>query len=757
MKFKKEVIILVLLVLSILTSIQSSLSAEEDEEYQPDIIGEYEDATNISFRGSSSKVLEKEKKDGVNIDEIQSTMWMMLIAFFFLVVVATLASLYKLPPHVLILLIAIVILLFGMFFTLVGNNDNFFSRMIMPKDPWTNITIDTFDIGNMEDMELKEEKEISRIVDEYMKLPDDEWNETIVEAKTYSWEQNSNRRAFVFEFNNRQDMDFFISKYITPVRRLYVNEETVYEITSDTFTKDYYNDAFYFSEDRFLFIVLGEEQYAENAMEKIINKYPEEDVVENIDTTVPEIIAINPLDNAFHATKEVKFQVKDDSSINMNSIEIENDNSFDPFIDCKRINKGYECKYLMKKIDEGLNSYVVTAQDKKGNEMTRTIYFYKDSTPPNIEEISVIDYSYLREDYITFVIKDSDSGIKLEESTITISGTLKPIKQYCSVDNKKESLCNIDIRNLAKEGVNKIILKVKDAAGNTQNVMRTFNRDTIAPEIKFIEPSPDKSYMKKNKIQFRIKDTTSDIKTDSIIVSGIFGFNSFEQDCYEISNREYFCEFISAPIQGTNTLFIESEDGANNLGSDFVNFVYDTSTPIIRLTSSRITKNKIVNFELYDLVSPIDLDYNNITGLNGFISLRDNCVASEKRLSCSVISEIKQGYNPIRIQIRDMAENYAIYQENIIYDIFTPKINNLEYDTQTKLVTFEVFDDWGIDLTSISVSGANGFDREDHCSESEQKVNTLFCSYVALEVIGNTISVQASDNAQNQVLETIVI
>lgn len=731
MDFKKGVFFVILIFLA-----QSAVAQE-----MPDYIKEIEDATNLSFTGAKDIPPESKGEDNVNLEEIQGTLWTMALAFILLLIVGAIVNLYRVHPAVLLVFLAVVVFLFGMFSTMVMKQDTYFSRFF--ESEWKNFSIDDFKMNELNDIELREEEKISRIISEYMDIPE-EANSSIADVRSYYWETSSkSRRVVVMEFAERRDLSKFIDNYLSSLKRLYVSDETIFKTDPNMFNFEQYSDAYYFEQDRFLFLVMGEQELAEEAIQKIVSEYPT--VKKSNDRSSPEIIAINPKDNSFTNTNEIIFEVKDDSGIDLNSIELRKVQDFVPSRACSAITAGYRCRYAKQELYPGKNSYTVSVKDRAGNKEQRTVHFMYDLLPPKVEHLDPNDYSYFKGRTITFSGIELESELDIESSSIVISGKHSNLAELCITD-RREIECSIDVSSMLDEGINKIVLRLKDVAGNTQTVTRNFYYDISPPEIEYLEPSKTDKYKNDRVIQLVVRDPISGI--DDVFVTGIIGFS--RQDCLENTPNEYYCSFLGELTEGINSFNIQVSDNAGNSDEETLNFVFDITEPIIELTSPTITNEDVVKFEIVDLVSPIDYDYAEVD-IDGFLSLRDNCLATQNELSCTVLPEFKEGLNRISVQVRDSAENYALLEQEIIYDITAPGIKNFRL-IENDIITFELED--SNEIESITVGGATGFDREDDCSITD---GVMYCSFIMQRQESDIISLTVVDEAGNTNQKSITI
>ncbi|MFP4401068.1 MAG: hypothetical protein ACLFPQ_04270 [Candidatus Woesearchaeota archaeon] len=741
--FQKKKLSLVFLFL-ILLILPQSIAIEEDEEI-PDIIAEIEDATNLSLRNQGD-LLPKKSSGGFNLQEIEYIMWVMLIGFFIIIVLSAVFSMHKVNPLFLIVISALVVFIFLMFSSLTINKDNPFARAFL-KDAWNEMAIDDFKLEELEDIKLKEKQEdreiISEKIDKYLTSP-----EEFTEARSYEWIE-SKRQVIVVEFIDQPTLYKYAEKYLKPNYSFTFSTEKIFQIEFEE-EKDYPN-AIYFNEDRFLFLIFGETEYSENAIDKIVETYPKEESFFK-DTQKPIITILQPADNGFTDSKDIIFEITDNSQIELNTIEIKNLNIFDPSLNCQSIRKGYACSIRNINQKQGQNTITITAEDKSGNRMKKTIDFIYDQKLPEMIDFNIEDYSYINNNFISFSVKDDISGINIKKSTATISGYKESLNSHC---NKVEDylFCNIDAGNHLKQGLNKVHLEIKDMAGNSLFVTSNFNYDNAPPEITLKMPSEEKRYHNKKIISFSVKDMISGTK--EILVKGTKGFKSKEDNCKQKA-KIHECTFEGEELrQGMNTLLIISTDNLENENSESINFIYDTEEPEIRINTNEITNKKNLEIKLKDKISDIDMQFLNTTSpdsLKEITDLNEICLRTNRTITCSFDDVLEEGFNNIKIEIRDLAGNYKNIEENIIYDIRKPSIDQFEINNNRVII--EISDDIKLNEENIIIEGITGFDPKRDCSGSQL---SMACSFIINEQLSETATLHIEDSAGNKDSFTISI
>lgn len=750
---------------TLLISLSTTADGLEDgyENYEsPDIIAEYEEATNITFQGDDLDFLLPKKdspSSGIDMENIQGITWIMLITLFIMILVAALMSLYRMNPLFMFVLIGVILFVFGIVFSLTTPQQNFFSDIFM-QDSWEDTHIENFtSIRQMKSMKLTSEDESNSIITKYIDIPGNFTEQSIQNSKNYRWEdENTAQEMQILEFYDKDSANVFVERYLSPVRKYYVDREIIYEMDQKDVDIGQERNSYYFNEERFVFLIFGEQDMAIDTAKRVVEDYPEPTPTRKIidDRESPKIRFMQPRDKQYTNKKEIIFGIQDNKKIDIDSLTTryngKSSSELVPRRDCESMGKKddvFLCRHTLKDLMPGKKTYRITVSDEDGNQVQDIIEFTFDTQRPEIEDLNIFHYSYVKGEDITFTAKDKVSGIDIRNSTITLSGKRSGLQNFCT-DIMDGIDCTIPIKDQIKEGMNKIVIRIKDKAGNLAQAIRSFNLDAKEPSIEIIRPEST-VYTDDSMIRFTIQDNNSGVDFNSIDVLGTSNIFNPIRDCRKLEEI-IECNMNGGFLQGKNNLQINAEDNSGNKATIEKIFYYDTESPIIRLDSGNITNSKTLKFELYDMTSPIDKDFFEQQGLENFISIRDNCITNQKILRCNVIAGLEEGQNSYKLSIKDSAGNIQELQGYIIYDTTKPNINIFEnYDD---VISFEIEDDVEIDKESIEIEGVTGLDTEEDCTQENKKV---YCNFEIGSIQNKLVTLNILDSAGNRASKTITI
>jgi hypothetical protein len=220
------------------------------------------------------------------------------------------------------------------------------------------------------------------------------------------------------------------------------------------------------------------------------------------------------------------------------------------------------------------------------------------------------------------------SGLTEPGSALTIDGEVAPV-----------SLGTFQVEKELREGPNRILIRVRDRAGNTASETRNVTRDTIPPAISISWPRDGFLTNIRNITVSGTLETGARIESayDHIVING--SFFSFDKDL----------------IEGCNTINIAAVDPAGNM--DFVNVsvVLDTHPPTIDV---QLANGAVVRKEVLELVGRVEP--------GSILTVNDIPVvpAMDGRFWTNLTLRI--GDNDILVVARDGAGNTATLERTVI-------------------------------------------------------------------------------------------
>ncbi|MBT3407119.1 hypothetical protein HN415_00380, partial [Candidatus Woesearchaeota archaeon] len=199
---------------------------------------------------------------------------------------------------------------------------------------------------------------------------------------------------------------------------------------------------------------------------------------------------------------------------------------------------------------------------------------------------------------------------------------------------------------------------------------------TTAPLLITIIKPNLKTYTSDKEIIFQITDNDSQIDENSIMVTGISGFNKI--DCTNINNK-INCSFIGNLKSGINQINIYSKDIFKNQVNNNYKILFDNTpwnfTPIYPTENSYINLANI-HFLLADEHSGLNKKNISINGININI---ESCKINPKEIKCELDNlKMSEGKHTIKISGYDNTNNYNQIELNFFYDNLRPNIEITE-------------------------------------------------------------------------------
>ncbi|MAV90268.1 MAG: hypothetical protein CL676_02530 [Bdellovibrionaceae bacterium] len=165
---------------------------------------------------------------------------------------------------------------------------------------------------------------------------------------------------------------------------------------------------------------------------------------------------------------------------------------------------------------EGPVFLLVSQTDQAGNLGSKTRAFVKDSVNPTIAFTSPAGGSYINNSNKASFTVSGTCDTYSATPNITLTGTsLTPASVACDGANWTANLAFND-----GDEVVTVTATISDAAGNTNNNNRNFNKDTNNPVLAITSPSGGSYINDSNKASFAVSGTCSDDGTSNVAVSG---------------------------------------------------------------------------------------------------------------------------------------------------------------------------------------------------------------------------------------------
>jgi hypothetical protein len=262
------------------------------------------------------------------------------------------------------------------------------------------------------------------------------------------------------------------------------------------------------------------------------------------------------------------------------------------------------------------------AVDEAQNIATASVTVNVDTVPPSLRIMSP------EQDILVNTTSVEISGLTEPGSALTIDGEVAPV-----------SLGTFQVEKELREGPNRILIRVRDRAGNTASETRNVTRDTIPPAISISWPRDGFLTNIRNITVSGTLETGARIESayDHIVING--SFFSFDKDL----------------IEGCNTINIAAVDPAGNM--DFVNVsvVLDTHPPTIDV---QLANGAVVRKEVLELVGRVEP--------GSILTVNDIPVvpAMDGRFWTNLTLRI--GDNDILVVARDGAGNTATLERTVI-------------------------------------------------------------------------------------------
>jgi hypothetical protein len=619
------------------------LITEQDEisDYDPDA----HLLENRTQRNLLDDSIDPERDLDIHLMENIIFLAIVFVAIMFLV--GVIVTIKKFSGLALIFVLAVLVLagtavIFGL-----SNNTNFITQMMYGDDEelWGNLTIEDFQVNELNDLPLQynHEKTLQELND-MVSIPRT-MEEDILDIQYYNWQNTRDKRELLaIEFIDNTAVRNFVEIMFKPQRKLEIQKEDAYlGILNGAETE--YQNPYLVEENRFVFLVFGPELYSDNAIEKIVEYYPQQ-YQYNKDDTAPRVTFLQP-NSPYTNTNNIEFIVADtESGLNPLGVTLLNiDTVFDPLMDCtKNIETNYD-EYRCS-IENGLdiksNSFIVLAADRENNNFKDTVYYVYDDIEPEITITETVDT-------IVFEVEDNNN---LSPSSIILQSGSKLIatQNYCS-PTTKSIVCTIDAERFLGQGKNTFTISVTDEAGNTKQESVTTIIDTIDPIVTYL--SAQSNYTNNDVAEFMVIDGESGIKEIQTKVNG-----KRAQFCTKLTDKRYVCRYELGEEE--NIFEFTVEDGKGNTIEESFTILSDFTSPEITILDFEQGLNGFVSFRIFDAKSGINLEEIAVDGNIFFVE--DICERRAGAYDCYYQLELG---SVLEIVVEDNAGNMQDFEQSI--------------------------------------------------------------------------------------------
>ncbi len=270
--------------------------------------------------------------------------------------------------------------------------------------------------------------------------------------------------------------------------------------------------------------------------------------------------------------------------------------------------------------------------------------------------------------------------------------------------------------------------------------------------ITFLDPSADEVTSSPT-ITFQVQGEQPVVR-DSISIINVPGFI----DRSLCSGDEFLavCEFQALHFnQGVNHVTAIAEDIKGRKARETLRFVYDSLPPKVvgfEPGNNSITRDPTLHLKLEDKGAGIANSFSAEVDGKASVASAD-CDEFEGGAYCSVtVTGIKQGWNMIRLTVRDMGGNSAVFGLRLLYDLVPPVITDISPPMRASVssprISFRVTDSVAVDTGSIRVEGIGGF--ENGTEQCYQQGESYLCVFDAAAKKGyNDFRIHAGDYAGN--------
>ncbi len=296
---------------------------------------------------------------------------------------------------------------------------------------------------------------------------------------------------------------------------------------------------------------------------------------------------------------------------------------------------------------DGAHTITVKVTDLATNTSSATITINIDATKPTV---------------VFNTVPPANTNVNPATVTFTVGGA--PTVTDCSVDGGAFAVCSSPFTTATlTQGAHTIVVRVTDAATNTNQISTSFTVDTIAPTVSITTTFPNPTNNNKPPIAFTTGGAPSSIQCQ--IDSGAF-----------TACTSPFTPGV-ALLDGPHTITVKVTDLATNTASDSVAFTVDTVKPTVTLTSvpPNPTNNNAPSISFTTAGSP---------------TVTDCQLDGGAFIACSspyVPGTLGEGSHTIVVRVTDAATNTNQASTTFVVDTIAPTVTVTPVPDPTKLAT----------------------------------------------------------------------
>lgn len=222
---------------------------------------------------------------------------------------------------------------------------------------------------------------------------------------------------------------------------------------------------------------------------------------------------------------------------------------------------------------EGLFNITIVADDGEGNKGKDAIFVIRDNTAPTINILSPIAGSAVNVDFIDLWWESYDELAGVDHFDIYRDN----VYQGTSYTN----YFGLDLPNDKKYTVR---VEAFDKVGNNQPISIQITRDTLDPTVELLLlslPTQSDWYYTDEPLQFIEWDGYDNAGGTGIDYYGVY----INAELYDFYGSTFLNDTIDLGEEGFKEILIYAWDKAGNIGFDYYTIAYDSSDPIIDITS----------------------------------------------------------------------------------------------------------------------------------------------------------------------------
>lgn len=429
------------------------------------------------------------------------------------------------------------------------------------------------------------------------------------------------------------------------------------------------NSIYLFDEDRFVFVVTGNDALISQELQQLVKRYPYRSdkwrsrlLLKG--ATAPQFLNLQPESGNALVKGPFSFLVVDDVAVDENSIMVEGIHGFDEMRSCRETEDHYECQFEPT-LQPGMNTFSISAKDNAGNIAQKDVYLYKDLWRPEIKDVYPAEGQVVNDTLIRFSVEDD---YKVDVTSITIEG-LKGFEygtKDCTLSNKSKTFCTFTSEPV--EGLNVWTIQLEDDAGNT--IKETFSFTYFNQPRIVVETPKLYSYTNNPTLIFVIADITG-IEQKSIILSTSDSYEDVLPSCSLFGKGfdiRYKCIKNMPKKEGPVSVTITNIDALETTSKILHTFYVDLTAPSFEnITVDQSREAVAFNFTVNDGYSGLDLESLEFSGIDS-LDLDFSCDAEEdpQTAVCYLsFKDLPAGTHELELSINDKAGNVGKYTQSI--------------------------------------------------------------------------------------------